>query len=374
MGKPAVILLSGIRWDFLWQRHQTLATLFARAGYPTIFVETTGLANPSLDRPTLLKVAARIKRPGRADHADLDDKLTIYAPLTAPPTNKFFRQLNSKLFAPRIVRDLLSITGPDPVVIAYPPTQTTLDLISGLRPRLLLYDCSDDYEEFAGVPDDIAKTESEIIRRADLVSCTSTPLLQRIRPTRPDAFLSGPGVEYERFAGLQGRQSERCRTVCFFGHLDRERIDFSVFEAIAGAGFEVRLVGGLGHVEKGFLETPGIDYRGEVPHAELPAALEGVDVFVLPYLLNKLTRSISPAKTYECLATSKPVVSAPLSAMVDLKEHLYLAGRPEEYVKVLRSLPELETREKIRARIDLARRNSWEARFEELERRLWSRL
>ncbi len=34
----------------LWQRHQTLATLFARAGYPTVFVETTGIANPAASR------------------------------------------------------------------------------------------------------------------------------------------------------------------------------------------------------------------------------------------------------------------------------------------------------------------------------------
>ncbi len=374
MDKPPVILLSGIRWDFLWQRHQTLTTLFARAGYPTVFVETTGFANPCPGRDTLRKVADRIRRAGRADRVDLENRLTIYTPLTAPPTNKLFQWINSKLFAPRVVRDLLSITGLDPIVVAYPPTQTTLDLISGLRPRLLLYDCSDDYEEFTGVPDDIAKTEGELIRRADLVSCTSTRLLQKTRSIRPDAFLSGPGVEYERFSGLQGERPKDIRTVCFFGHLSRERIDLPALISMAGAGFKVRLVGGLGRLEKSFLETPGIDYRGEVPHAELPAALEGVDAFVFPYLVNGLTRGISPAKTYECMATGKPVVSAPLPAMTELREYVYLAGKPEEYVKALRGLLEIETEEKIQARIDIARRNSWERRFEELERRLWSRL
>ncbi len=374
MSKPPVILLSGIRWNFLWQRHQALATLFARAGYPTVFVETTGFANPRPSRDALRKVAARIRDSGRADRVDPEHGLTIYAPLTAPPTNKLFRRLNSKLLAPRVVRDLLSITGPDPVVVAYPPTRTTLDLISGLRPRLLLYDCSEDYEGFVGVPDDIAKTERELLRRADLVSCTSTPLLEKLRSIRADAFLSGPGVEYERFAVLQSGRPKDIRTLCFFGHLSRERIDFPALRALAAAGFEVRLIGGLGRVERSFLETPGIDYRGEVPHADLPAALEGVDAFVLPYQMNRLTRGISPAKTYECLATGLPVVGAPIPALAELEEHVYLARRPEEYVEVLRSLRELETEERIRARMDLARRNSWERRFEELERRLWNRL
>ena len=189
---------------------------------------------------------------------------------------------------------------------------------------------------------------------------------------RPDAFLSGPAVDYERFAVLKedNRRGE-VRTVCFFGRVSRERIAFSALRAVAEAGFEVRLVGDLGRVERGFLETPGIDFRGEVPHAKLPAALAGVDAFVLPYEVNDLTWGISPAKTYECLATGKPVVSAPLPAMEELAGHVYLANEPGEFVDVLRRLDELETEEKVRARIGLARDNSWEARFEELEEALW---
>ena len=215
----------------------------------------------------------------------------------------------------------------------------------------------------------------ELLRRADLVSCTSTWLLAKVRPTRPDAFLSGPAVDYERFAHLQGvHPGKEVRTVCFFGHVSRERTDFCALRAVAEAGFEVRIVGDLGRVERGFLKTPGIDYRGKVSHAELPAALGGVGAFVLPYKVNELTQSISPAKTYECLATGKPVVAAPLPALEELAGHVYLANKPEDYVNILRSLGELETEEKARARIELARRNSWEARFKEIEESLWRAL
>jgi glycosyltransferase involved in cell wall biosynthesis len=370
MDRPPVVILAGVRWDFLWQRHHALATLFARAGYPTVFVETTGLANPHPNRATLRKVAARVRRAG-GEKSPAEKGLTVYAPPAVPPTYRVFRWLNRGLFVPRVVRDLGEIAGPAPVVVAYPPTRTTLEVISGLRPRLVLYDCSDDYAHFLGAPRDITDTERELLRRADFVSCTSTRLLEKVRPVRPDAFLSGPAVDYERFALLQDTRSDKgVRTVCFFGHVSRERIDFSVLRAVAGAGFEVRIVGGLGRIEKGFLETPGIDYRGEVPHSELPAALAGVDAFVLPYRINGLTRGISPAKTYECLATGKPVVAAPLPALEELAGHVYLAKRPGDYAEVLRSLEGLETEEKRRARIELARENSWEARFEEIEEAL----
>jgi glycosyltransferase involved in cell wall biosynthesis len=371
LGKPPVVILSGVRWDFLWQRHHILATLFARAGYPTVFVETTGLANPRLNTDTFRKVALRIPR-SRDQKPSGEKRLTVYAPLAAPPTHRVFRRLNRGFFVPRMVRDLRKISGEDPIILAYPPTRTTLEVISGLRPRLVLYDCSDDYEHFPGAPKDIAATERELLQRADLVSCTSTRLLEKARPLRPDAFLSGPAVDYARFAVLQDiHPKKEIRTVCFFGHLSRERTDFSALLAVADAGFEVRLLGDLGRVEKGFLKTPGIDHRGKVSPAKLPAALAGVDAFVLPYKINELTRSISPAKTYECLATGKPVVAAPLPALEELAGHVYLARKPEDYANILRSLGELETEEKTRARIELARRNSWEVRFKEIEGALW---
>ena len=371
MGKPPVVILSGVRWDFLWQRHHVLAILFARAGYPTVFVETTGMADPRPNKATLRKIASRVRRAGGKQPSG-EKRLAVYAPLAAPPTHRVFRRLNRRLFVPRVLRDLKKIAGPNPLVVAYPPTRTTLDLISGLRPRLVLYDCSDDYAHFPGVPKDIAATEHELLRQADLVSCTSARLLEKVRPVRPDAFLSGPAVDYERFAILQdARSGKGVRTVCFFGHVSRERTDFCALRAIANAGFEVRILGGLGHIDKSVMGMPGIHYRGEVPPAELPAALAGVDAFVLPYKVNGLTRGIAPAKTYECLATGKPVVAAPLPALEELARLVYLAHRPEDYVEVLRDLEGLETEEKARARIELARENSWEARFREIEEALW---
>ena len=376
MERPPVVILAGIRWDFLWQRHQILATRFARAGYPTVFVETTGLANPG--PASLRKVLRRLltalagPKDGRSRG---EPNLAVYAPLAAPPTLRAFRRANRRVFLPRVIRDLRGLMGGrPPVVVAYPPTRTTLDLIRGLGPRLVLYDCADDYEHFPGAPGDIRDTERELLGLADLVSCTSARLLEKVRPIRPNAFLSGPAVDYERFATLQGLPCKEVRTVCFFGHASRERIDFPALRTIARAGYTVRLVGGLGRLETGFLETPGVDYRGEVSHGELPAALRGVDAFVLPYKVNALTRGISPAKTYECLATGKPVVAAPIPAMEDLAGHVYLAKRPEDYVAALRNLGRTESEGRVRARIRLARENSWDRRFGALEETLWRTL
>ncbi len=364
MTRPPVVVLSGVRWDFLWQRHQAVATLFARAGYPTVFVETTGLANP---RPSALaKVGARIRKNG-AGPAGRDGPL-VYPPLVLPPTLGVFRAANRRFFVPRVARDLERAVGGRPVVVAYPPTRTTLDLISALDPRLVLYDRADDYGQFPRVPRDIRTTERELLARADLVTCTSRPLLEETRRLRPDASLSGPAVDYDRFAVLQERPpAVPPRTVCFFGDVGRGRVDFGVLRAIAGAGFRLRLVGTLDPAERRFADEPNVEYREEVAHERLPEALAGVDAFVLPYKINGLTRGISPAKTHECLVTGRPVVASPLPALRDLTEHVYLADGPEGFVRALSDLAATETDEKVLARERLARENSWPVRFREIE-------
>jgi glycosyltransferase involved in cell wall biosynthesis len=374
--KPSVVVLAGVRWNFLWQRHQTLATLFARSGYPTVFVETTGLALPKPNRAALRNALSRVGRPpGRDEKPPGQENPAVYAPLTAPPTPKPFRWANERFLLPRVLRDLRKISGPRPLVVAYPPTRTTLDLISGLDPGLVLYDCSDDYEHFPGAPRDIARTERELLLRADLVSCTSPRLLEKARRVRPDAFLSGPAVDYDLFAALQDQPPAReIKTVCFFGDATRERIDFEALRAIARAGFRLRLVGGLDRVGRELLKMPGVDHWGEVPHDELPGTLAGVDALVLPYRVNALTCAISPAKTYECLATGRPVVAAPLPALEGLGPYLYLARSPEDYVGVLRGLWDGGTEEKVRGGIERARENSWDARFAGLEEALWRAL
>ena len=375
--KPPVVVLSGVRWDFLWQHHQILSTLFARAGYPSIYVETTGLSNPSLDAAgKVLKRILRASGEGRKV-PEMPPNLTVYSPLVAPPTWQVFRRLNKVVFVPRVARNLRPLLkGVPPVIIAYPPTRTTLDLLPALKPRLTLYDCSDNYEGFPKVPRDITLTERELLKRADLVSCTSAFLMEKVRPIRPDAFMRGPAVDYHRFAALQGSRSPdgRIRTVCFFGHLSEERVDFSVLEGLAEKGFDVRLVGSVGRVEEGFLASPKVDYRGEVSHAELPATLDGTDAFIIPYKINDLTLGIAPMKIYECLATGIPVVATPLPEFKRFGEHVYLAEDAEDFAEVLRRLPQTETEEKRRAKIKLARENSWEARFAALENEILKKL
>jgi glycosyltransferase involved in cell wall biosynthesis len=373
--KPPVVLLANIRWDAFWEWSKILATLFADAGYPTVYVETTGIRKPPLEAVVarrilkrLLNARSRGKKP-----ASLSPNLTVYSPLVAPPTREAFRRLNHRLFVPRIVRDLRSLVGSAPVVIAFPPTRTTLDLVSKLEPRLTWYHCIFNYAEFPGTPADIRETERQLFETADTVTVDSGFLKEKHYRVRSDMIRIESGVHFELFRRADtGPLESPVKTVYYFGTADETRFDFELVREMAETGYTVRMLGTLS--DPSFARVPGVEYLGQVPHEDLPEHLSAADALIIPYKITSFSKGTFPAKTYECLATGKPVVATPLPDLKRFGEHVYLGDGAKEFVGILQRLHETETPERMRDRVELARKNSWEARFARFEEILWENL
>src|SRR5215217_9519120 len=218
--KPPVVLLANIRWDALWEWSQILATLFASAGYPTVYVETTGIRNPPPEIAVGRKILKRLlgTRPGGKKPASLSPNLTIYSPLVAPPTHEAFRRINRRFFVPRIVRDLQRLIGTTPVVMAFAPTRTTLDLVLGLEPRLTWYHCTLNYGDIPGALADIEETERRLLKSADIVTVDSGFLKEKHRRVRPDMIRIESGVDFELFRRADtGPLKSLARILYYFG-------------------------------------------------------------------------------------------------------------------------------------------------------------
>jgi glycosyltransferase involved in cell wall biosynthesis len=373
--KPPVFLLANVRWDALWEYSHALATLFANAGYPTAFVETTGIRNPPLGTTTGRRVLKRLldARSGGKKPPKLSPNLAVYSPLVVPPTHRAFRHLNHRFFLPRIVRDLRRLGGTAPVVIAFAPTRTTLDLVSGLEPRLTWYHCTLNYVEIPDAPTDVKETERQLLGVADVATVDSGFLKEKHHDTRPDMIHIEGGVDFELFRRADtGHLQAPARVLYYFGRAYERVFDFDLVREVVGAGFTVRMLGTLS--EPSFARIPGVEFLGEVPHKALPDHLREADALIIPYKITPFTQGTFPAKTYESLATGKPVVATPLPDLRPLDEHVYLGDGAKEFVEILRRLHESETPERRRTRIELARSNSWEARFAKFEEILWAKL
>jgi glycosyltransferase involved in cell wall biosynthesis len=248
----------------------------------------------------------------------------------------------------------------------YLPTQTSIDLIEKLDPLLVVYDCVENFPEYPGVPKDMAQTEENIFISSDLVFTDSNFLYNKARQYREDVKQILPGVDYSHFAQADsGRSEDPVKSLCFFGGINDRRIDFELlFEISKNKNLTIDMIG---PVDSKVPALPSnVVFHGPVDYSELPEHLKSCDCFLFPYRVTEFTRGIIPAKLFECFATGKPVITTPLPSFFDYRELMYICQTADEVDDTIQNLGQLEIEQKYTHRKGIAKKSSWESRFDEV--------
>jgi glycosyltransferase involved in cell wall biosynthesis len=301
---PDLIVLSHLRWDWVWQRPQHLVSRFAarRAcrGARTWFVEEP-VYGP-VDEPMLVTAdtAYDVTRiwcvvPERYDtgrHPGFD----------APGAEEYGDLLAEHLRGAGVLA---------PEVLLYTPM--ALDLAEALSPSHLLYDVMDDLAAFRAAPQGLVLRHRRALTEAALVFAGGRSLHRSVSQHRTTGTLLVPsGVETAHFArSLELRRAHLRPVAGYVGVID-ERVDLELLTELAGQlpSWTIRVVGPVAKVDPDDLPRAStIEYPGMAPYADLPRVMAGFDVALMPFALNEATRSISPTKTLEYLAAGLPVVS-----------------------------------------------------------------
>jgi glycosyltransferase involved in cell wall biosynthesis len=360
---PPVLVIANVAWDFVWQRHQTIALLFARER-DVIYCEIPGVRG--VGWADLGRILRRLRTLSRPAPATLPPRLRLLRPFVLPATNALFCAFNGWQMRRLVAREPALRAGVD-LVFNYSVARTALQLIAAVPHRRLVFDCTDDLPAVRGVPAFFADDERRLLQQADLTLVPSRVLEERKGPLARRCVRLPHGALVERFqlpakpAPVDGRL-----TLLYYGHLHRQHLDFDLLDGVARARpqWRIVLVGPVvtPHAFPGNVETPG-----QQPHEALRNFAAGADVLLLPYVLNHYTQAVLPAKTYECLATGRPVVATPLPALqAELGGSLVFATGVEEWVRRVEAAVATDTPAARQARRALAAANSWDARFEQL--------
>lgn len=357
-----VVILSSIKWDFLWQRHQIIAEYFANYTDVT-YIETTGLRNPNFIKSMERFVRGMTYKQKKQKMTTLK-AVKIHPPIVAPPTNPFYRSLNRTFFVPNLVEKIQSYSKKPILFITYLPTTTTLYLIEKLKPTVSIYDCVLNFENFPGVPKDIHKTESALIKSVNLLIVDSTYLLGKHKYKKNAIKQIPSAVDFDLFhkaySGIEPKGKQLIAT--YFGGIDPYRIEWELIEHVLQVGITVQLIG---PAPDGIpISHPNLIYRKPIPHQELPEALKDSDVLLLPYKVTEFMKGTFPAKLYECFATGKPIVTTPLPELLHFNDLVEIAEEPMLFAEKVQSAILNDTQEKRERRITLAKNNSWTNRCE----------
>ena len=304
-GRPLLLCLSHLRWNFVFQRPQHLMTRAARS-HDVVFMEEpvfqSGVAEPRLDLQPI------------------SDGVTVVVPvlpegMAAESTAGTQRVLLNALLAREAGRRL----------IAWFYTPMALDFAGHLAPDVTVYDCMDELSAFRSAPPGMLRLEQSLLDRADLVFCGGRSLYEAKRERHPRVFCFPSSIDAAHFGKARAPQPDPADQggiprprVGFFGVVD-ERMDLGLVRALAGRRPDWRFVM-IGPVVKIAPESlprlPNLHWLGGKPYAELPAYLSGWDAGFMPFAQNESTRFISPTKTPEFLAAGLPVVSTPIADVV----------------------------------------------------------
>jgi glycosyltransferase involved in cell wall biosynthesis len=241
------------------------------------------------------------------------------------------------------------------------------------KPRLLVFDCVDDYHQTPWVDEGAALLEDQMARQADLITVVSQPLMERFSKTEPDKVLLAPnGADISHFAAPPNLQGKRERPGRVFGYMGC--LNYWFHGALVNqvlnilSDWQFLIVGNIMEFpaeQKKWLDHPRIQYLGQISFMELPEFLARIDVGIIPFQQTRIVRSTSPIKLYEYLAAGLPVVATSMPDVLALrsKGFVYCADTADDFAALIeKAVTEGDPGERQR----FAAQFSWESRFQPL--------
>ena len=277
--------------------------------------------------------------------------------------------------AAQAVERALRAAGVTQVDVAYLSNVYAAKALSRPLPGLVCYDFNDHPLQFSNVPAWASNYLTHALERADVVLAVSAHYARELeRRVKVPVVLLGNGVEFDALAHPRTPEPANLRNVArpragYVGKVSHF-LDFGVLERLASNGrFELVVAGPLPGETKAQVarlrQHEHAHVIGEVPYAELPAALQGLDVALIPFRAgDPYTVGINPNKLWQYWAAGRPVVASPI-ADVPGGTGLSFADSPEAFERaVLAALEDPGDPDAIRAR---AKDHDWDTVADRLD-------
>lgn len=342
--RPEAIVLVGVNeWHAMRQRSRHLAHGLA-AHYRVLYVNPGYYSAPGFLRDTILGRRRRRSVFGVRPVAEtlmVADFPPLFPKGLAHPA---LGRLNYALLAPLIRATLRRLKMHAPILwLSLPPDR---GLIGRLGERLTIYDCMDNYAHFfsGAARRRLAREEKRMLEDCDLVFASSDGLLARCSQHNRNVHLLRNGVDFEHFlkesldetSSLPAVSDIQSPLIGYAGTIG-PWVDVALLADVARTYTSSTLVL-LGPVEsdvRSLERLPNVRLLGERPYAEIPDLLHLLDVCLIPFNLNSLTRDVNPIKLYEYMALGKPVVSTALPEVARHRDVCYVADSREAFVRLV---------------------------------------
>lgn len=382
MNVGSIIALAPNEWDGPWMNRQQLLSRLSLRGFPIVFSggplsfwerKTEKWKNSAWYSKVFTDLSGvKILHPGQ--FLSLYPKVPVWDDIVIR-------------FHCQSLKAVESDNGARVVYLFHPKFLPYVDL---LKPDYLVYHAYDSFCNAPGWSNELAKMESELIDRCDLFVCSTMAVAEEISSKavkRAKELLNA--VDFDAFHSNENRlcpvdleDIPRPR-ISYVGRIN-VKVDFELILSIATRrpDWHWVLVGptNLNDLNNMLNNSPSrkfwdelklcpnVHILGEKNREDLPIYLDNMDVNTMCYRRDSgWWNSGYPLKLHEYLAVGKPIVSTPLSSILNFSHVMAFPKSIDEWEISLKEAIERGGVGTIEERIDTARQNTWDKRVDVLQ-------
>jgi UDP-galactopyranose mutase len=355
-----LVVHSHLRWDGVFQRPHHVISRLARR-HRVAFIEEPIFPEPGTDRSEV-----------RLETREEPPNITVVQPFL-PPQKEFLPavSLENQRLNRELVEEFLARAGfQDVVRWHYAPMAIYLG--KACSERVVVYDCMDELSAFKGAPPELVDREWELMGQADVVFTGGRSMHENKRASHDNIYRFDSGVDVAHFQKAtfpetvvpDDAEELPHPIIGYYGVID-ERVDLEAVRMMAARepSWQLLMIGPVTKIDRSVLpQASNIYYTGQRAYEDLPGYLKAFDVCLIPFADNEATRYLSPTKTLEYFAGTRPVVSAPLADVVErYGDIVRIARSPEEWVVQVRAALTTDNRERLRQGLERARSHTWDS-------------
>jgi len=306
-----------------------------------LWVNSIGNRNPSASVGDLKRVFKKIQN-FVSGSRKVAENIHTFSPLAIPfHGNAAARALNRHFVAWSVRRACRRLGFKNPITWTFLPTSG--EIAGALDEKLIVYHCVDEFSEFTGTDKNaILDMERDLLRKADQVFVSSGPLYETKILHNPHTSMVTHGVDLEHFRKacdpkmvLPAEIARLGRPLIGFYGLVADWVDLNLirFLAMSRPSWSFVLIGKVDTDVSPIKRLANVHLLGRKSYSELPSYCAGIDVAILPFVINELTLASNPLKLREYLASGLPVVTTNIPEARRLGEHLKVGATYAEFLE-----------------------------------------
>jgi len=338
-----------------------------------LWINSIGNRNPSASVRDLRRAFKKVQA-FRGGCREVAENIFTFSPLAIPfHGNATARAVNRRFLAWSVRRAYRRLGFKNPITWTFLPTSG--EVVGKLDEKLIVYHCVDEFSQFTGTDKNaILNMERDLLRKADQVLVSSGPLYETKKLHNPRTSMVTHGVDLDHFRKacdpktvIPGDISGLSRPVIGFFGLIADWVDLNLigFLAMSRPSWSFVLIGKVDTDVSAVEGLSNVHLLGQKPYSALPSYCAGIDVAILPFVVNQLTFAANPLKLREYLAAGLPVVTTDIPEARRLSKHVRISTADDEFLAHIESClahgagPHLSTSEAMAG-------ESWDAKVEEM--------